>query len=133
MSEKTRVYFLAVTDIPDPNVVSSVIGRPPDSFRPVGEPIGPHPGAPPRKRSIWTIESGLPPSSPFEDQLEALLSELERLPGITAAIQQFESGLSCHARWQSANPGFHISESHARRIAALNLSLDLDIYVTEST
>jgi hypothetical protein len=133
MSEKTRVYFLAMTDSPDPDVVTSVVGRPPDRFRPVGEPIGPHPGAPLRKRSTWTIESGLPLSSPFEDQLEAILSELERLPGITAAIQQFDTGLACDSHWKSANPGFHISESHARRIAALNLSLDLDIYVSEST
>src|SRR5207249_4946633 len=105
MSEKTRVYFVALSDSSDPNVVSAIVGRQPSIFHPVGEPLTQQPGAASRKRSVWTIESALPRSSPFEAQLESLLDHLERLPGITVAVNQFDAGLACYAWRETPNPG----------------------------
>lgn len=132
MSERTRVYFVTLSDNPDPAVISTAVGREPSTFRPIGEPITRQPGAALRRRSSWTIETGLPASSSFEDQLEALLAELEQLPGIASVAERFDAGIACYAWREIANPGFHISARQIRRAADLNLSIDFDIYTVEA-
>lgn len=132
MPEETRVYFLALSETLDADAISAVIGRQPSKFRAKGEPISNRPGAVGLKRSIWTIESGLPRSSAFEDQFDALLQELERYQaGVTAASEHFATGISCYAWREKANPGFHLTAQQIHRTSLLKLSVDFDIYVIE--
>jgi hypothetical protein len=75
------------------------------------------------------FKSQLPLSACVEDHLEALLSALEpHSVRIREAARRFSVGISCAIYFHSVNPGFHISNALARRVAAIGLGLDFDLY-----
>ena len=83
-----------------------------------------------RNASSWKRVSDLPRDTVFlSDHLESLLPILEahRTEVITAA-STFDVGLQCVGHFTNVHPGFPLSAEIIRRIAALNLSVDFDLY-----
>jgi hypothetical protein len=129
MADRIRMYFALLSTEASLSAISAVVGREPSSFAPIGEPIGKHPGAIPRKRSIWRIESGLPDSATIEEHFDALLALLEEhSSGVRESARKFDGCINCYFRMETATPGFHLSREQIARTAALGLPIDFDFY-----
>ncbi len=88
----------------------------------------PHPTAT-RNHCRWSYYSPLPLETHAEKHLEALLPLLE--PYATAIRQcaaEFSVELCCAIYYEDFSPGMHFSAELLRRITALGVPLDLDLY-----
>jgi hypothetical protein len=47
--------------------------------------------------------------------------------GVRQVAGQYSSGICCAAFWQTSTPGIHLSREHIAQVAALNLSVDVDM------
>jgi hypothetical protein len=121
--------FLKVLDFgDDPSVVTSRIGLSPTSAWRFGDPMPPHPTAI-RNHSRWSLKSPLPLETHVERHLEALLSLLEPYAtNIRECAADFSIELCCAIYYEDFTPGIHLSPEILRRIGALGISLDLDLY-----
>ena len=128
---ENRTYvFLGVYEFGDDlDSVTEVIDVAPSEAWVKGDPLPKHPSLV-RKHSRWTLDSGLPSSAPFEEQIVALLDRLKPIEdGVRRAAAQYEVGIQVAMYWhQSHNPGCLIPPEVAGRLAELGLDLDLDIY-----
>ena len=71
----------------------------------------------------------MPTSAAFEDQITALLDKLESVAGgVRDAVQRFQVGVQVAVYTTEPNPGFNVASQVARRLSALELDLDFDLY-----
>jgi hypothetical protein len=128
MNEEIHVYFGVINFNADPGVVTQAVGLDPHQAWRRGDP-GPKGSR--RTHDRWEFRGASCAAASFEDQLDELLSILEqRHDRVRQVAGRFEAGICCTATYQeTANPGFHLSESLIRRIAGLGLSCDFDLYM----
>lgn len=130
-SEKSFVFFVVREFGGDPADVSSVVGLPPSRSWRKGDLYGASGTVHTHDR--WELRSPAPESALPEEKLDTLVSALEAVaPGVRAAAERFKAGIGCVVYTQRANPGFHVSADCLRRVAALHLSLDFDVYLMSS-
>ena len=126
-NDTAEVYFAVWTLSAEPSEISRLIGIEPSVFYPLGSLVGRSSAR--RKKSMWKLESGLPRSTPLEDQFEALakklLSSAER---VREVAQKYECSINCAAYWHTVNPGFSFSAPLVNSLAALNVPIDFDLY-----
>jgi hypothetical protein len=122
--------FLSILefDPAPPAEVTALLGLQPTAAWVKGDLVPGHPHAD-RPCSAWRIQSPLPRTATFEDQLHALLDILEtRADQVRAASKRYGAQLTCAAYFDSVNPGFGLAADDVARIAALGLSMDFDLY-----
>lgn len=128
MEHEAHICFVVLDFGQDPSVVTAVVGFEPTEAWLEGQPMRGNPSAH-HTHSRWMLKSPLPLSASVEDHLEALLSALEpHAVRIREAACRFSAGISCAIYFHSVNPGFHISNALAARVAAIGLGLDFDLY-----
>jgi len=104
---------------------------PTDAWR-VGDPVSDQPTMT-RNHSRWTLASGCGLEAPVEDHLHALLTILEeRRERIREVAQRYSVELQCAIYYEDDTAGIHLSEDVVRRVAALGLAIDLDLYFVGS-
>jgi hypothetical protein len=128
--DRNRLYF-AVGDFgPDPDLVTQALGFAPTRVWIRGIPR-PGTSGPPVRHELWAYDSPLPEAEPFEAHLEAILRILETNPnGVRQVATQFGAVLQCYSHYETTNPGIAIPPSLVRRVAALGLGFDFDLYVS---
>lgn len=125
---KTHVFFGVFEFGDDLDAVTSIMGVEPSASWLRGEPVPPHPRAR-RTHSRWALQSGLPPTSAFEEQLSALLDKLEPLAdGVRRVASRFTALVWAAIYTDDRNPVLHVSASAAGRLARLGLGIDFDVY-----
>ena len=108
--------------------VTSIMGVQPTEGWVRGDAVPRHPTAK-RTHSRWALHSGLPRTSPFEAHLLALLDKLEVLADpVRRVASRFTAGVQAAIYTADANPGMEVSAAAAKRLAALGLGIDFDIY-----
>jgi len=127
--EQTRLYF-AVGDFgDDPETVTQLLGVQPTRVWRRGQPR-PGSSGPPVRHELWALDSSVDPSESFEAHLAELLALLERAPnGVREVAQRFGAVFQCYSHFESPNPGFAIPPELVRRVAALGVGFDFDLYV----
>jgi len=115
----------------DPQVVTDLLGIAPTKAWAAGTLMpgkaGERGGRWPHER--WELVSPAGREASVEDQLLALLPLLEaRADALAEASRRFEVGLACAAYFHEVNPGFRLDAALLRRIAALGLDFDFDLY-----
>ena len=83
------------------------------------------------RANVWQLNSSLPISAHVEEHIEALLSLLELRAEAIATLMSFhqaEAGINCAIYYEDFTPGIHLSQNITKRIAALGLYIDLDLY-----
>ncbi len=86
-----------------------------------------------KKESVWEYHSPLPKNEIFIDAhilsliniLETKAEQIKQLPN------KYDVGINCVGYFTCANPGFHLDSKLLKRCAALNLSIDFDLYCRE--
>ena len=90
-----------------------------------------YPNAPPRKFTRLIIEPTLAPDT-FGSKLDKLLDVLEQdVAGIIKLVKQFDGYVQVAAVFHNSNTtlgGIHLEKAQVRRLAALNLEIDFDLY-----
>lgn len=122
--------YLSISDFEPaaPSDVTALLGMEPTAAWKKDERV---PGAPRARRptSAWRLQSPLPRTAAFEDQLRALLDILEtKADNVRAAARRYGAQITCAAYFHGVNPGFGLSASDLARIAALGLAMDFDLY-----
>jgi uncharacterized protein DUF4279 len=117
----------------DPEVVTQSLGLIPTRTWRKGDPT---PGRPDLRRTHerWELRSPADGSKSLGEQLEALLPLLEdRRSAVQEIVSRFEAGICyiAHLGGSNYNPELHLSAPLIERLAALGLSLDLDLYCLE--
>jgi hypothetical protein len=111
-----------------PAQITALVGLEPTAAWTDGDRVPGHSRAR-RPGSAWRIQSPLPRTASFQDQIQALLEILEsRANQVRAAADRYHAQISCAGYFASFNPGFGLSAGHVARIAALGLSMDFDLY-----
>ena len=125
---KIHVFFGVFGFGQDPQVVTDILQIEPSKAWVKGERMpGGKRGA--RTHSRWVLESPLERSAGVEEQLSALLPLLEaRATEVAEVSRRFEAGLMCACYFRETNPGIHLDSALLRRIAALGLGFDFDLY-----
>ena len=127
MANRIRMYFWAVGEWLTPDPVTAIVGRQPTNFQVKGERVGK--SAILRKQSLWEIDSGRPEQADLAEHLESLLTILEEhATGVRKLASTVHAGIQCAAYWHTSQPGFHLSRELISRVAALDMSLDFDMY-----
>jgi hypothetical protein len=122
-----HVYFAVFGFGDDPAVVTGAMGVEPTKAWAKGEPTGIRKGT--QTHSRWTLQSTLPLGEPIKAHFENLLPQLEsRREAVAEVRTRFEARLEVAAYWREVNPGFCLSASIVKRIAALGLEVDFDLY-----
>lgn len=126
-SSKTYAYFFVSEFDCSVQEITKLMGVSPTKSCNKGAP-GAHVDTLPR--SIWELHSTLARGEmPLQDHVENVLMVLEKRPEIVAKLgQQYTAGINCVGYYYSANPGLHLSAELIKRVAALDLSLDFDLY-----
>jgi hypothetical protein len=84
---------------------------------------------PPYTFGMWLLNAPCSPGDDVDTQLPLLLDQLEALPPILHTfIAQFKAGMSIVSSFGSYQVGFHLDAPTIARLAALNLSIDIDLY-----
>ena len=128
MPDKSHVFLKILDFGDDPSVVTSLVGLSPTSAWVRGDPMPPHPTAT-RNHSRWSYYSPLPLETHAEKHLEALLPLIE--PHATAIRQcaaDFSVEICCAIYYEDFSQGIHFPADILRRITALGIPLDLDLY-----
>lgn len=125
----TRLSFVVTRFGDDPNIVTNLLQIEPTRVWRRGEP---RPGT--RSRpvvcEVWAVESLLPASESMDAHFDRLLSELERnLAGAREVVSRFQARFSIYGYSGSFNPTFALSSSLIRRVAALGVGIEFDLYV----
>ena len=121
-----HVHFAVLGFSGSPQAVTDLLGIAPTSAWATGDPgLRGHP----RRFARWNLASPAGENATVEDQLAALLPLLEaRAAAVAEAARRFEAGIHCAAYFREVNPGFRLDAALVARVAALGLSLDLDLY-----
>jgi hypothetical protein len=84
----------------------------------------------PIQRDWWTLISPLPRGESFlQDHIEALLKVLEpKALELSSLGEKCSFGINCVGYYYGANPGLGLSAALIRRLAALGLGIDFDLY-----
>jgi hypothetical protein len=122
-----RVAFLVCDFEGDAGTVTKALGVDPTEVHERGERMGP--GARRVESSVWRLESPLE-SLGLDEHLDWLL---ERLPADLLALESWAPGWTVQLAvaihiWGADGPATAVTESHVRRLAKLNASIDIDIY-----
>jgi hypothetical protein len=126
--DRTHVSFVVFEVGNDLQAVTKLMDiAPTDAWR-VGDPVPDQPTTT-RNHSQWTLASGCGLEAPVEDHLHALLTILEeRRQRIREVALRYAVELQCAIYYEEDTPGIHLSEDVVRRVAALGLAIDLDLY-----
>jgi hypothetical protein len=131
MQEKINTYaYFWVSDFDcNPDEITKLLNIEPSAITIKGELINSQNGRT-RIRSTWEFRSRLPNTEPFQDaHIENLLSALtDKAEAIEKLQSNFSTGISCVGYYDNTNSGFHLSSDLIKRCAALNLSIDFDLY-----
>ncbi|MCA8955615.1 MAG: DUF4279 domain-containing protein [Planctomycetes bacterium] len=128
MTTETHVFFLVLEFGDDVAAVTAALGVEPSEAWLRGDRIAPHPSAR-QTHSRWQLDSGLPPHGCFEDQLNALLDRLEqRTEGVRHVASRFDAGVRAAIYTSEVNPEWCVSPRAVRRLAALGLGIEFDVY-----
>ncbi|HUS25897.1 MAG TPA: DUF4279 domain-containing protein [Nevskiaceae bacterium] len=83
--------------------------------------------------NMWILSSGGRESLDIETQLDLLLDKLWPLrTQVSDLNKKYEAEVSVHGYVYHSQLGMHIKPELFKRLASLNLPLDLDIYTLES-
>lgn len=79
--------------------------------------------------SRWKLESPAGPEAILEERIEALVVVLEsRHPQVTQLVSRYCCELQCAIYYEQHTRGIHLDAGLLRRIGALGLDLDIDLY-----
>ena len=123
----TYAYFFVRDFDCDSSDITQLLGFAPTESHNKNAPL---PSGRQRKSASWKRVSPLPRDTVFvSEHLESLLPLLEKHGAtIMAAASKYCVGLQCVGYHTNANPGFHMDSDLIRRVAALGLSIDFDLY-----
>jgi hypothetical protein len=129
--EQNRVYFAAFSDTLSFKELASFTHLQPTDGWSKGD-AKPHPSSSiPYKFTRLDIEPTPTPDT-FENKLTYLLDLLEKnVAGIKTLVERFKGGVQVATIFHNGNTmlgGFHLTNAHIRRLAALNLEIDFDLY-----
>jgi hypothetical protein len=128
---RTHVNFAVFEFGDDLQAVTKLMDIAPTEAWLVGDPFPNHSTAT-RNHSRWTLASGCSKEAPVEEHLGALLTILEqRCERVREAAQRYEVEIQCAIYYEDETPGIHLSEEVIRRVAALGLAIDLDLYFVD--
>lgn len=112
----------------DPTVVTQAMGVAPTTAWIKGAPITNARGGK-QTHSRWVLQSTLPLTEPIEAHFDNLLPQLEnRRDAVAEVVSRFEASLCVAAYWYEVNPGFQLTANTIRRVAALGLEVDFNLY-----
>ena len=122
----SKVSFNVVSEELDVDSVTLALGLQPDKVVHRGEyPYG-DPTYTARSRNVWTLESKLTETEPLEVHVIALLDVLRtKAEAIREMAQKADVNLRCALFYQ---PGVRIPAVLLRRIAELDINLDIVVY-----
>lgn len=81
------------------------------------------------KENGWLLNSSLPADSPFTDHIRCLLDVIEPVEDqFRAFTEKWDSSIACALYIDDETPELYFEKWILKRIAALNLSFDLDLY-----
>lgn len=124
----TVVKFWLEGDDLRPDEITAALGTAPFRAWAKGDPL---PNGRPRRSGAWALAPGCSRDEDFAAQLQRLLDHLDALPPILHEfVRRFDAGISVgySAGASNRNFGFHVDRRTVERLAALRLSLDLDLY-----
>ena len=123
----TYAYFFVSDFDCNHREVTRQLGFEPTSAHNRNDPL---PSGRTRRRGSWHVVSPLSRETVIlSDHVEALLPILEAHAESVAKIaNQFKVGIQCVGYYTDAHPGFHFTAETISRVAALNLSIDFDLY-----
>ena len=123
----TYAYFFVRDFDCDTTDITRLLGFNPTESHNKNAPL---PSGRPLKSASWKRVSDLPRDTVFvSEHVEALLPLLENhRDSIANAAAKYCAGLQCVGYYTAAHPGFHMDSDLIRRVAALNLSIDFDLY-----
>jgi hypothetical protein len=123
-----HVYFAVFDFGDDPKVVTEALGVTPTKAWTKGEAIK-HSAHGRQTHSRWVLQSQLPLAAPIDEHFRDLLPRLEqRRIAVMEVCDRFRARLAVAAYLRAANPGFRLDSEVIRRIAALELEVDFDLY-----
>lgn len=125
--ERAYAYFRVAADsLPLMEITDVLSLQPTESWR-KGDPGAYNPSRP---DSGWCYYSPLPRSNlRIEEHVEALLPLLEsKSSAVNELGSRFKTYLVCVGHFSESSPSFFLSSSVVKRIAALGLSIDCDLY-----
>ena len=126
--DKAHVAFCVFGFGDNPSVVTELMGVEPTEVWAKGDPTTGHPAVA-RNHSRWVLKSPLDLERDVEDHIEALLSILERRSAAVFKVaERFDTQITCAVYYADFTPGIHLSEDLIRRVAALGLCIDLDLF-----
>ncbi len=128
-SDETRVYLWVTNFGEDASVVTQLIGLEPTFIKRAGQPNQQFPKTLNRIH-CWELGSPLPPTAHINAHIDALLELLEpHAAGVKAIAELFEAGINAVVYYyEDFTPGIHLSAHAINRMAAMNLSVDFDLY-----
>lgn len=128
-SDKTHVYLWVTNFGQDAAVVTELIGLEPSYIEIPGQPR-PHPSKMVGRRHCWELHSPLPLTAHIDDHFDALLHLLEpHAAAISNVSTVFKAGINAAVYYyKDFQPGIHLSAHAVKVLAAMNLSVDFDLY-----
>jgi len=125
----TKVSFVLESPDLDPAAVTAALGIHPTKAWQRGESRLPSRPELTYTFGLWEYRLLCPPTTPFEEQLCAVLDVFEPLTDrLTPLIAQYTAGISVWSKFGMYQVGFHVDEWTMQRLAALHLSLDIDLH-----
>lgn len=125
---KTHVEFVVSGFEGDPVEITRLVGIAPTAAWKRGDPTPARPAVL-RTQSRWILASPSERSEEVDVQISRLLDELERSAvGVRSAVDRFGAGILVAMYAEEVNPGASLDADSIRRLAALGLRIDFDIY-----
>jgi hypothetical protein len=126
--QDTLVRFKLTGADLDPALVTAALGIAPSESWKKGDLKRGSRTLPPYTFGMWQRNAPCSPSDPFDDQLPRLLDQLEALLPQLHTVAQFNAALSIASSFGPYQIGFYLNTPTVARLAALNLSIDIDLY-----
>jgi hypothetical protein len=129
--ERVKACLRVVGDELDPDEITGILGRKPTRAGRKGEPVLRPNGEVGRLRRIgaWLLDIMPEPEATVDEVISALLGELPQDPELWRSLtQRFQIDVLCDVTVRGINQGFVLSPETLKNVAALGISLGVDIF-----
>ena len=131
------VELVAVSDTRNPSEIASRLDIPPDRSKCRGEIPSDSIGKKPAPQHVWLIEATGHGGVPFDSLIDSVLSRVRRgmrdMRALAESECQFVFRIVAYLSTADAvTPGFSLDEQWVALLAAINASIDVDLYVVDS-
>lgn len=127
MSDETYAYFFVEGFDCGPNEISTSLNFEPTESWMKGDISK---AGITKKESCWLLYSTLSRSELFLDKhIEALVDTLlANENNLRKIVEKYDCGINCVGKFDSPNPGIHLSQELLAKLSKLNIPVDFDLY-----